>query len=132
MMNGVLRVQVVAVLERLEAAGLTLKLKKCVFAAESMEKFVEAFGSIAALLTKLLKKYVEWCWMEEQQFAFETVKAALTAKVLLGCPEFSLHFRLVTDASAIGLGACLMQDEGRGWQPIGYASKVNSNAKLSI
>lgn len=166
-------VQVAAVLERLKAAGLTLKLKKCVFAAESMEylghvlsadgvrpvdrltmavanfptpqdpvevkrfvhlagyyrKFVEAFGSIAAPLTRLLKKDVEWQWTEEQQWAFERIKAALTTRPLLAYPNFSLPFRVVTDASKVGLGACLMQDQGRGWQPVAYASKVNSDAE---
>lgn len=166
-------VQVAAVLERLSVAGLTLKLKKCVFAARSMvylghllsgegvrpverltyavaefprpndatevkrfvhlagyyRKFVDSFGSIVAPLTRLLKKDVEWQWTEEQQFAFERVKAALTAKPLLVYPNFAMPFRVVTDASKVGLGACLMQDQGRGWQPIAYASKVNSEAE---
>ncbi|POM59836.1 putative Transposase [Phytophthora palmivora] len=166
-------VQVATVLERLARAGLTLKLKKCTFAAESMEylghvlsadgvrpvdrlimavaefprprnpveikrfvhlagyyrKFVEAFGSIMAPLTRLLKKDVESCWSVEQQFAFERVKAALTSKPLLIYPNFAKLFRLVTDASKVGLGACLMQDQGRGWQPIAYASKINSEAE---
>ncbi|GMF57621.1 unnamed protein product [Phytophthora fragariaefolia] len=36
---------------------------------------------------------------------------------------------LMTAASKIGRGACLMQDQGRGWQPIAYASNVNSEAE---
>ncbi|GMF46675.1 unnamed protein product [Phytophthora fragariaefolia] len=39
--------------------------------------------------------------------------------------------KLVTDASKIGLGACLMQDQGCGWQPVAFASKVNSNAEAN-
>jgi hypothetical protein len=164
---------VAAVLERLRVAGLTLKLKKCVFATRSMEylghelseegvrpvqrlvtavsefprprdavevkrfvhlagyyrKFIEAFGSIMALMTLLLKKAQEWEWTEAQEFAFERVKAALTTKPLLVYPDFALPFRLVTDASKTGLGACLMQDQGHGWQPIACASKVNSSAE---
>lgn len=166
-------VQLASVLERLSVAGLTLKLKKCVFATQKMEylghelscdgvrpveryiaavsdfprptdpvevkrfvhlagyygKFIEAFGSIMAPMTRLLKKSCEWEWAEEQQFAFERVKAMLTMKPLLVYPDFTLPFRLVTDASMIGLGACLMQDQGHGWQPIAYASKVNSSTE---
>ncbi|KAE9050220.1 hypothetical protein PR001_g2601 [Phytophthora rubi] len=168
-------VELATVLERLSAAGLTLKLKKCVFAAASMEylghelssegvrpverlvmavrefprpsdpievkrfvhlagyyrKFIASFGSIMAPLTRLLKKSSEWEWTEEQEFAFERVKAALTTRPLLVYPNFELPFRLVTDASKTGLGACSMQDQGRGWQPVAFASKVNSNAEAN-
>ncbi|KAE8956529.1 hypothetical protein PR001_g31704, partial [Phytophthora rubi] len=168
-------VQLATVLERLSVAGLTLKLRKCVFAARSMEylghelsdegvrpverlitavtefprpcnpvevkrfvhlagyyrKFIEAFGSVMAPMTRLLKKDCEWQWTEEQEFAFERVKAALTTKPLLVYPNFGRPFRLVTDASQIGLGACLMQDQGRDWQPIAFASKVNNDAEAN-
>ncbi|POM68334.1 Enzymatic Polyprotein [Phytophthora palmivora] len=166
-------IEVASVLARLSSAGLTLKLKKCLFAAESMEylghmldsagvrpvdrlveavaefpsptdptevkrfdhlagyyrKFIEAFGSIVAPLTRLLKKNSDWQWTEEQQLAFERVKAILTTRPLLMYPDFARSFRLVTDASKVGLGACLMQDYGRGWKPVAFASKVNSNAE---
>jgi len=166
-------VEVAAVLDRFRVAGLTLKLKKCVFATRSMEyldhelseegvrpvqqlvtavsefprpreavevkrfvhlagyyrKFIEAFGSIMAPMTRLLKKAQEWEWTEAQEFAFERVKTALTTKPLLVYPDFALPFRLVTDASKTELGACLIQDQGNGWQPIAYASKLNSSAE---
>jgi hypothetical protein len=168
-------VQLATVLQRLADAGLTLKLKKCVFATRQMEylghelssdgvrpvqrlitavtefqrpadpvevkrfvhlagyyrKFIEAFRSIVAPMTKLLKKSVDWEWTEAQEFAFERVKAALTTQPLLIYPDFRLPFRLVTDASKVGLGACLMQDQGRGWQPMAFASKVNNNAEAN-
>ncbi|GMF51122.1 unnamed protein product [Phytophthora fragariaefolia] len=41
-------------------------------------------------------------------------------------PLASLPFKLVTDASVVGLGAALMQDHGSGDQPVVFASKVNS------
>ncbi|KAE8978307.1 hypothetical protein PR002_g24750 [Phytophthora rubi] len=168
-------VELATVMERLVAAGLTLKLKKCVFAATAMEylghelssegvrpveglvtavqefprpldpvevkrfmhlagyyrKFIAAFGSIVAPMTRLLKKDSEWEWTEDQEFVFERVKAALTTRPLLAYPNFKLPFRLVTDASTTGLGACLMQDQGRGWQPLAFASKVNSSAEAN-
>ncbi|KAE9305418.1 hypothetical protein PR003_g21497 [Phytophthora rubi] len=147
---GIHLVQLAAVLQRLSSAGLTLKLKKCVFATDTMEwatdpievkrfvhlasyyrKFIEAFGSIMDLMTKLLKKDAEWQWAEAHEFAFERVRAALTMEPLLIYPDFWLPFRLVTDASKVGLGACLMQDQGRGWQPMAFASKVNNNTEAN-
>ncbi|KAE9000879.1 hypothetical protein PR001_g18667 [Phytophthora rubi] len=83
-------------------------------------------------MTKLLKKECEWEWTKAQQFAFERVKAALATKPLLVYPDFALPFRLVTDASKVGLGACLMQDQDRGWQPIAYTSKVNSKSRNEL
>jgi hypothetical protein len=77
-------------------------------------KFIEAFGSIMQPMTRLLKKDCEWEWTEAQEFAFERVKAALTTKPLLVYPDFALPFLLVMNASKVGLGACLMQDQGRG------------------
>lgn len=168
-------VDVATVLERLSTAGLTLKLKKCHFAATSMEylghelssegvrpvsrlitavanfkrpenekevrsfihlagyyrKFIANFGTIAAPLTKLLRKDEVWRWMDEQERAFTRLKQELTSKPLLVYPDFKRPFRLVTDASKVGLGACLMQDQGHGLQPIAYASKVNSRAEAN-
>ncbi|KAE9265864.1 hypothetical protein PR003_g32322, partial [Phytophthora rubi] len=129
-------VELACVLERLAAAGLTLKLKKCMFATESMEylghqlsregvrpverlvtavkkiprpqnpvevkrfvhlagyyrKFVEAFGAMMEPMTKLLRKSVDWEWTEAQEFAFERMKAVLTAKPLLIYPNFEVPF----------------------------------------
>jgi len=168
-------VELASVLERLSAAGLTIKMKKCVFATQSMEylghelsyegvrpvdrliaavrefprpkdpvqvkrfvhlagyyrKFIAAFGSIMAPLTKLLRKKVDWEWTEAQEFAFARMKEILTTKPLLSYPDFRLPFRLVTDASKVGLGACLMQEAGPGWKPVAYASKGNSSAEAN-
>ncbi|GMF42261.1 unnamed protein product [Phytophthora fragariaefolia] len=82
-----------------------------------------------APITNLLRESVEWEWTTTQEEAIEAVKAALPEKPLFLYPDFSLSFRLATDASAIGLGACLMQNHGKGWQPITFASKVDSEAE---
>ncbi|OWZ06759.1 Gag-pol fusion protein [Phytophthora megakarya] len=162
--------ELAVVLERLSAAGLTLKLKKCVFATKSLEylghelgcdgvrplerlatavrdfprptntkevkrfvhlagyyrRFIQNFGSLMAPMTKLLRKSTEWEWAADQEAAFTKVKEILTTRPLLVYPNFTKRFRLETDASKAGLGACLMQDCGDGWKPVAYASKVIS------
>ncbi|OWZ08250.1 Retrovirus-related Pol Polyprotein from transposon 17.6 [Phytophthora megakarya] len=95
----------------------TIEVKRFVHLAGYYRKFIEAFGSIAASLTTLLKKDVPWIWTEAQEFAFEWIKTLLTTKPLLKYPDFGR------------LGACLTQDFGHGWQPIAFASKVNSHAE---
>eukprot|EP00644_Phytophthora_capsici_P018995 jgi/Phyca11/132966/e_gw1.282.2.1 len=129
-------IEVAGVLERLASAGLSLKLKKCTVATETMEylghtlsargvqpterlvravtefprpvdatevkrfvhlagyyrKFIEGFGSIAAPMTKLLKKDNMWQWTEDQEFAFERIKHLLTTRPLLCYPDFERVF----------------------------------------
>ncbi|KAE8899079.1 hypothetical protein PF010_g3875 [Phytophthora fragariae] len=108
-----------------------VEVKRFVHLAGYYRRFIEGFGSIMAPMTKLLRKYVPWEWTVAQQTAFDQVKAVLITKPLLIYPNFALPFRLVTDASKVGLGACLMQDHGHGWQPVAYASKVNSQAEAN-
>jgi hypothetical protein len=82
-------------------------------------------------VTKELRKYAAWELADTPKAAFERVKKILTTKPVLVYSDFSLPFGLVTDACKISLGACLMQDQGGGWRPIAYASKVNSDTKAT-
>jgi len=109
-------------------------VKRFVHLAGYYRRFIANFGSKAAPMTMLLRKGSEWEWGERQQAAFDGLKKELTERPLLVYPDFEKPFKLVTDASTVGLGAALMQDQGKGEQPIAYASKVNSPtvAKYSI
>ncbi|KAE9032326.1 hypothetical protein PR003_g9548 [Phytophthora rubi] len=109
-------------------------VKRFVHLAGFYRRFIANFGTKAAPLTVLLRKSSKWEWGEKQQTAFEGLKRELMVRPLLTYPDFSKPFKLVTDASIVGLGAALMQDQGRGDQPIAYASKVNSptEAKYGI
>ncbi|KAE8901770.1 hypothetical protein PF010_g24972 [Phytophthora fragariae] len=81
-----------------------------------------------APLTTLLRKTSEWAWGAAQEEAFTWAKAWLSTKPVLVYPNYDLPFNLTTEASKAGLGAVLSQDQGRGDQPVAYASKVNSPA----
>jgi hypothetical protein len=109
-------------------------VKRFVHLAGFYRRFIANFGSKAAPMTMLLRKGSTWEWREKQQTAFEGPKKELTERPLLVYPNFEKPFKLVTDASTVGLGAALMRDQGKGDQPIAYASKVNSPtvAKYSI
>ncbi|KAE8882649.1 hypothetical protein PF005_g24999 [Phytophthora fragariae] len=77
-------------------------------------------------LTQLLRKTTEWEWGSEQEEAFVWAKAWLSRKPVLIYPDYRLPFKLSTDASKTGLGSILSQDQGKGDQPVAYASKVNN------
>ncbi|OWZ09828.1 LOW QUALITY PROTEIN: hypothetical protein PHMEG_00017409 [Phytophthora megakarya] len=84
------------------------EVKRFVHLAGYYRKFIAAFASDKT------PEEGHRVGTEAQEFAFERVKMLLTPRRLLLYPNFKLLFRLVTDASKIGLGACLMQDHGHG------------------
>ena len=92
--------------------------------------FVKGFASIASPLTTLLKKEVPFHWNAAQEQSFHNLKFALTNAPILVFPDYTAPFILYTDASALGLGAVLMQTDERGKnRVIGYASRTLNSAE---
>jgi hypothetical protein len=69
-------------------------------------------SSIAELLQKLLRKGNRWIWKEEQSKTFQKLKDLISQAPVLGYPNFSKPFVLYTDASDVGIGAVLLQEQG--------------------
>ena len=91
--------------------------------------FVPKYGSIAAPLTNLLKKTTEWKWGSEEESAFKTLKDKLVAAPVLVYPDYKRPFHLFTDASAVGLGATLMQNPKGKLNAVAYASRQLNKAQ---
>jgi len=86
--------------------------------------FIGQFAGIADPPHKLTRKDVEWNWTEEQQEAFDTLKAKLIEAPVLAYPNFQHEFVLEIDASRKGLGAVLSQrQEDQRLYPVIYASR---------
>ena len=85
--------------------------------------FIKDYATIAAPLTHLLKEDVPFVWNGEQQAAFEELKDKLSSPPVLAFPNFSQPFYIVTDASSVGIGSCLMQLYGTRYRPIAYFSR---------
>jgi hypothetical protein len=71
-------------------------------------------------MTELLKKGVNFSWNEKWEEAFHTLRAHLTTALVLAQPDTSRPFDVYCDASGIGLGCVLMQDN----RVIAYASRA--------
>ncbi len=71
------------------------------------------FAYIASPLTRLLKKDVPFLSNDAQQHSFTILKDALTHAPILAFADYKLPFTMCTDASALGIGAVLMQTEGK-------------------
>jgi len=77
---------------------------------------------VLAPLTALTSKTVKWKWTEECQIAFDTMKRVMARTTILQYPDFNKPFHIYTDASAIQLGAVIVQEE----RPIAfYSRKLN-------
>jgi hypothetical protein len=82
---------------------------------------------VAQPLHALTRKGVEFLWTEACHSAFETLKQKLTQVPVLAYPTFDKPFTLETDASILGLGAVLAQEqEDRRLHPVAYASRALS------
>ncbi|KAK9111390.1 hypothetical protein Scep_018909 [Stephania cephalantha] len=73
-------------------------------------RFVHGFSKIAAPMTQLTKKYINFQWNDSCEEAFTTLKERLTTALLLVLPESGNYFEVNTDASKVDLGRVLMQD----------------------
>ena len=70
-------------------------------------------------------------WTEDCQKAFEMIIEKLTSEPVLGFADMSSPFILHTDASNIGIGACLYQQQGDDMKIIAYASRGLSKSELN-
>ena len=71
--------------------------------------YVKNFAAIAGPLHALTRKDAVSHWSPECQDAFDHLKTLLTTSPITAFLDFSLPFRLYTDASTAGLGAILAQ-----------------------
>ncbi|CAI7867914.1 unnamed protein product [Closterium sp. NIES-53] len=99
--------------------------------ANYYNRFVPQYAKIATPLTNLLKKNTPFKWEDVHQQAMEQLKTALTSAPVLILPDPEKDYVIEADASDQVVGAVLMQDQGKGLQPIAYLSKKLHGAELS-
>ena len=92
-------------------------------------RFIPNFSQVSHPLNKLKRKNVRFCWTEECEDAFETLKKSLCQAPTLQVPDFDKSFVLQCDASDIALGAVLNQEVDGHLAPIAFASRSLSEAE---
>lgn len=98
-------------------------------------RFIEDFSQVAGPLHDVVNtcvcqpsaaqadKAFKFSWTPECQQSFEHLKERLTSAPTTGYADFTLPFVLETDASSLGLGAVLYQQQGGKKTVIAYASR---------
>lgn len=87
-------------------------------------KFIPHFAEIAVPLTDATKSSQPntVVWNDQRKRAVQMLKDGLCSQPVCCLPDFKRKFMLRTDASDMGIGAVLLQDQSMGLQPIAYAS----------
>ena len=93
-------------------------------------RFIKDFATLAAPLTKLTTKQMTsrpFAWTAACDNSFTQLKQQLCAAPILAYPQFDRMFTLYTDASDVGLGAVLAQNDDTGVERVvAYASRALS------
>ena len=85
-------------------------------------RFIPNYAKIAKPLTELTKKNRIFCWTEECQNSFETLRQALMEAPILAFPDISKPYKLYTDACGYAIGGVLVQETDMGERVIQYLS----------
>ncbi len=92
--------------------------------------FIKGFAHIACPLHQLTCKNQEWQWGQEEQEAFDQLKARVMAEPMLAHANLKDQFELEVDASGYAVGAVLLQcKEDSKKHPIGYYSAMLNKAQ---
>ena len=86
-------------------------------------RFIPDFATVAEPLRRLTKKGVRFEFGEEQKNAFNELKRRLSSAETLGYFDKDAKTLIIADASPVGLGAILIQEQQGRERVISYASK---------
>ena len=87
--------------------------------------FVKDFAKVVLPMNQLTRKNKKWKWRDEQQKAFEQLKAVFTTRPVLAAPKIDKEFRVEADTSNFATGGVLsVKCEDKLWQPVVFISKV--------
>ena len=76
-----------------------------------LHRFIPSLHKYVAPLTKLTHKDVDFDWKSEHSLAFSTLKKLIGETKFLHHPDFDKPFFLFTDASNVGIGGVLTQQD---------------------
>ena len=82
-------------------------------------RFIKGFAQLAAPLTQLTRKGTKFIWDDKCEENFQELKQRLVTTPVLAVPISGIGFTIFCDASKVGLGCVLMQNN----KVVAYASQ---------
>ncbi|GFV98807.1 retrovirus-related Pol polyprotein from transposon 17.6 [Trichonephila clavipes] len=104
---------------------ISKEVSKFVGMSQWYSKFMKNYADLCEPLYNLKKKFKKFFWSVETQKTFDVVKSAITEAPVLKLSDFKKTFELFTDASSMGIGAVLNQEQ----RPVVYASRTLSSVE---
>ena len=89
--------------------------------------FIHRYASIAKPLSDLTKKNSSFQWSEDKAHSFKSLKKLIIEAPVLAHPDYSGDFSIYTDASKVGVGAVLTQNQ----RPVWFSSRSLQGAELN-
>ena len=90
-----------------------------------LSPFIHGLSTLTAALGELLRKDADFTWNASYEAAFEQVKQAIISDTTLRYFDPSQIMTIQVDASQVGLGAALLQNN----KPIAFTSKALTDAE---
>ena len=92
-------------------------------------RFIPDLSTVSAPLRRLTKNGEPFVWDQEEQQSFDELKKRLASAEILGYFDKNAQTKVIADASPVGLGAVLVQQQGEELRVISYASRSLSDTK---
>ena len=73
-------------------------------------RFIPDYSTVSEPLRRLTRTDTDWKWESEQENAFEKLKTMLSSDVVISYYNPNKPIEVVVDASPVGLGAILTQE----------------------
>lgn len=108
------------------------ELRRFLGMAGYYRSFCKNFSTVVNPLTALLSPSKHFEWSVECQYAFDCVKTLLCNAPVLVAPDCTHTFKLEVNASAVGAGAVLLQEDKNGVDhPVRYYSRKFTKHQLN-
>lgn len=108
---------------RMTAPQSVKQVRQFLGLASYFRKFVRNFSLVVEPLTRLTRKDVPWMWGPEQREAFHAIQDILTTRPVLTIFDPDKPTEVHTDASALGVGAILLQRVDDKMAAVAYYSR---------
>ena len=92
-------------------------------------RYIPDLATVSAPLRQLTKNGEPFVWRLEQQQSFDELKKRLSSAETLGYFDKNAPTKVIADASPVGLGAVLVQQQGEELRVISYASRSLSDTE---